>query len=128
MERQKAELKAKVEEAARLAKLKEEQEEERVTKRFKEEQELKKKRPNAPASNLLSGFKDSLKNKGDVGNGGQDTADAKKTNAENENEKTNREGVASRDGLGGFESSERIEEEILSDAIVSRTCEKFTSG
>ena len=86
MERQKAELKAKVEEAARLAKLKEEQEEERVTKRFKEEQELKKEKAKR-AGNLLSGFKDSLKNKGDVGNGGQDTADAKKTNAENETKK-----------------------------------------
>ena len=86
MERQKAELKAKVEEAARLAKLKEEQEEERVTKRFKEEQELKNEKAKR-AGNLLSGFKDSLKNKGDVGNGGQDTADAKKSNAENETKK-----------------------------------------
>ena len=43
------------------------------------------------------------------------------------NEETNREGVASRDGLGGFESSERIEEE-MADAVVSRTREKFTSG
>jgi len=81
MEKQKAELKAKVEEAARLAKLKEEQEEERATKRFKEEQELKKEKAKR-AGNLLSGFKDSLKNKVDVvGNGGQDTADAKKSTA-----------------------------------------------
>ena len=87
MEKQKAELKAKVEEAARLAKLKEEQEEERATKRFKEEQELKKEKAKR-AGNLLSGFKDSLKNKVDVvGNGGQDTADAKKSTAENETKK-----------------------------------------
>ena len=52
MERQKAELKAKVEEAARLAKLKEEQEEERVTKRFKEEQELKKEKAKRRQSSL----------------------------------------------------------------------------
>ena len=83
MEKQKEELKAKVEEAARLAKLKEEQEEERATKRFKEEQELKREKAKR-AGNLLSGFKDSLKNKVDIVGGGEDTADVKKTTVENE--------------------------------------------
>ena len=86
MEKQKEELKAKVEEAARLAKLKEEQEEERATKRFKEEQELKREKAKR-AGNLLSGFKDSLKNKVDIVGGGEDTADVKKTTVENETKK-----------------------------------------
>ncbi len=86
MEKQKEELKAKVEEAARLAKLKEEQEEERATKRFKEEQELKREKAKR-AGNLLSGFKDSLKNKVDIVGGGEDTADVKKTSVENETKK-----------------------------------------
>ena len=86
MEKQKEELKAKVEEAARLAKLKEEQEEERATKRFNEEQELKREKAKR-AGNLLSGFKDSLKNKVDIVGGGEDTADVKKTSVENETKK-----------------------------------------
>ena len=84
MEKQKEELKAKVEEAARLAKLKEEQEEERATKRFKEEQELKREKAKR-AGNLLSGFKDSLKNKVDIVGGGEDTA-GREENFEAENE------------------------------------------
>ena len=86
MEKQKEELKAKVEEAARLAKLKEEEEEERATKRFKEEQELKREKAKR-AGNLLSGFKDSLKNKVGIVGGGEHTADVKKTTVENETKK-----------------------------------------
>ena len=78
MEKQKGRLKAKVEEAARLAKLKEEQEEERATKRFKEEQELKREKAKR-AGNLLSGFKDSLKNKVDIVGGVKIPRDAEET-------------------------------------------------
>ena len=45
-----------------------------MTKRFKEEQDVEEEKGETLQSSL---DKDSLKNKGDVGNGGQDTADAK---------------------------------------------------
>lgn len=95
MEKQKEELQQKVEDAARAAKMKEELEEQRATQRFREEQEMKKEKAKR-AGNLLSGFKDSLKNKAssinantleDKNDSTMNEMEKKKSNAENETKK-----------------------------------------
>ena len=75
--------------------MKEELEEQRATKRFREEQEMKKEKAKR-AGNLLSGFKDSLKNKAssinantleDKNDSTMNEMEKKKSNAENETKK-----------------------------------------